>query len=77
MSIRGHAVTLPEVGETVSRWLLTGPSIQGRQRRHEEAEPHTGVTTIHEKPGVLLLVRSQFDVNALEAIDGVGQAPSA
>jgi CzcA family heavy metal efflux pump len=75
LETRGQALTPQELGETV--FAVAG----GRAVRFKDvgavaegAEPRIGAATIMGKPGVLLLVSSQFGANTLEVTERVEQA---
>ncbi|HTM51291.1 MAG TPA: efflux RND transporter permease subunit, partial [Bryobacteraceae bacterium] len=75
LETRGQALTPRELGETVFT-VAGGTSVRFKDigTVAEGAEPRIGAATIMGKPGVLLLVSSQFGANTLEVTGRVEQA---
>lgn len=75
LETRGQSLTAQELGETVFT-VADGTSVRLKDigAVAEGAEPRIGAATIMGKPGVLLLVSSQFGANTLEVTERVEQA---
>ncbi len=75
LETRGQSLTPEDLGETVFS-VAGGRAVRFKDvgTVAEGAEPRIGAATIMGKPGVLLLVSSQFAANTLEVTERVEQA---